>query len=142
MDIKIPPLEIFFKYKGAHCRNLWAEVGDGWICPACGRNKFQIMRWTTRFPGKLGAFKDWIALLHRHHDHSQGFMSRNRGRFPETVICDQCNSSDGAVKRKFKLPSEFSFSPREIAEFISATPHGKHKIDFDRALRVYYAVTV
>jgi len=69
-------------------------------------------------------------------------MSVNRGRFPETVICDQCNSADGAAKRKLRLPKDFSFAPYEIAMFVTAIPHGKHKINFDAARAIYEAINI
>lgn len=46
-------------------------------------------------------------------------------------------TSNTPLKRKLKLPKDFSFSPQEIAMFITATPHGTHKIDFERALGVF-----
>ena len=107
MSNKVPTYEEFYSYTGLHCHLLWAEVGDAYVCPSCNRNKYQILRWTTRFPDKPNPFKGWVAGLHRHHDHSQGSMSRNSGRFPETVICDQCNSSDGTVKKKTKTARKF-----------------------------------
>jgi hypothetical protein len=137
MNIKIPTLEEFYSYTGLHCHQLWKQVGEHYICPACKRNKFQILRWATRFPNKPAAFKDWVAVLHRHHDHSQGIMRKNQARFPDAIICDQCNSSDGAVKRKLKLHKEFSFSPEELGLFIKATPHGKHEIDYEIARAIY-----
>lgn len=137
MSIKIPTDKDFLDYKGLHCFRLWAEVGDNYVCPSCKRNKFQILRWTTRDPNKSNAFKDWVAVLHRHHDHSQGLMCKNPARFPETVICDQCNTVDGVVKRKLNLPKEFSFSPQEIGRFVMTIPHGKHKIDFEMAKAIY-----
>jgi hypothetical protein len=140
--MKIPTFEDYQNYKGLHCHKLWADVGENWICPACSRNKFQILRWTTRNPGKQNAFKAWVAVLHRHHDHSQGYWSVNLGRFPETVICDQCNSADGTAKRKLGLPRNFSFAPEEIALFISASPHGRHKIDFELAKAIYIAINI
>lgn len=80
----------------------------------------------------------WMAGLHRHHDHSTGdAIDLGQGRFPGTVICDQCNAADGLAKRKLGLPSDFSFSPTEIGRFIIATPYGKHKIDYDKARSVY-----
>lgn len=142
MSIKVPTYQDFLNYTGLHCHRLWAEVGPDYFCPACKRSKFQILRWTTRFPNKPNAFEDWVAVLHRHHDHSQGFMSRSSGRFPETVICDQCNSSDGAAKRKLKLPKNFSFSPDEIGQFVKATPHGKHEINFEIAKAIYVQLNI
>ena len=66
----------------------------------------------------------------------------NNGRFPMTTICDQCNSSDGAAKRKLKLPKAFSFSPQEIGRFVKATPHGKHEIDYDVAKEIYESLNI
>ncbi|MCI5113700.1 MAG: hypothetical protein D3913_10405 [Candidatus Electrothrix sp. LOE1_4_5] len=59
-----------------------------------------------------------------------------------TTICDQCNASDGAAKRKLKLPKNFSFSPQEIGCFVKATPHGKHKIDYEIAKAIYESINI
>lgn len=142
MNIKVPTYEEFYNYTGLHCHKLWAEVGDAFVCPSCNRNKYQILRWTTRFPNKPNAFKGWVAVLHRHHDHSKRLMGSNSERFPQTVICDQCNSSDGVVKRKLKLPKDFSFSPQEIGCFVKATAHGKHEIDYEIAQAIYVAIHI
>lgn len=139
MSIRIPTLEEFHVYTGAHCFRLWEQVGPHWICPGCGRNKFQILRWTTRFPRSPNSFKDWMAGLHGHHDHSVPTMSNGIPRFPETIICDQCNAADGAAKRKLKLPTNFSFSPTEISAFVVPTPHGKHQINYEMANAIYQA---
>jgi hypothetical protein len=82
-------------------------------------------------------YKDWIAVLHRHHDHAKTSTTR---RFNETVICDQCNVVDGAVKKKLKIYGYFSFSPSEIKQFIKATPHGRHRIDYVKAREIYERV--
>ncbi|MBS3799097.1 hypothetical protein [Pseudoalteromonas sp. BDTF-M6] len=136
MKIKVPTLEEFLSHDGLHYKNLWREVGDSWICPSCKRSKYEVMRWAKRFPNSSNAFWGWVAPLHRHHDHSAPYMS-NQGRFPMTAICDQCNSSDGAAKRKLRLPKDFSFSPQEIGCFVNATPHGKHEIDYEMAKAIY-----
>lgn len=140
MKIKVPTQEEFENYDGLHCHQLWKIVGDHWICPSCRRNKYQIMRWTKRFPNSPNAFYGWVAVLHRHHDHSQGHFTLNNGRFSVTIICDQCNSADGAVKKKLSLPKDFSFSPEEIAYFVVATPHDKHKIDYKIAEAIYAVI--
>jgi hypothetical protein len=43
--------------------------------------------------------------LHKHHCHGEG-------RFKPTVICGDCNSADGAAKRKLKLPPNVEFLSR------------------------------
>lgn len=70
-----------------------------------------------------------------HHCHG-------RGRFPETLICGDCNSADGAAKRKLKLPENWSFSPQEIAQFVRGTPHAAVDIDFDIAKAVFERATL
>lgn len=135
--MKTPTLEDYQNYTGLHCHKIWIEVGPYFVCPGCDRNKFELLKWTMRNPGKPTAFKDWVAMLHRHHDHSEHSMNRNSGRFSETIICGQCNAADGMAKRMHKLPEEFSFSPAEIRQFVRSTPHQKHEINFEKALQIY-----
>lgn len=137
MKNKIPSYEDYRNHTGLHYHRLWKAIEDSWRCPSCGRSKFQIMRWTRRFPSKPNAFMDWVAALHIHHDHSASYMDIGAYRFPETLICGQCNAADGTVKRKLKLPKDFSFSPQEMREFIKATPYGKHEIDYERARNIF-----
>lgn len=139
VPIRIPTAEEFAAYQGAHCHQLWKRVGPDWTCPCCHRSKFQILRWTTRFPRTPQRFDDWIAGLHEHHDHSVGWGSSENARFPRTIICDQCNAADGAAKRQLKLPANFSFSPHEISRFVTATPHGKHKLNMEVAAAIHFA---
>jgi hypothetical protein len=142
MSVKVPTFEDLKNYTGLHCHRLWAEVGNGYICPSCNRDKYQILRWTLRIPNSPNAFMDWVAVLHKHHDHSQGFTSTKYSRFPEAIICDQCNAADGAAKRKLGLPRDFSFSPNEISFFIKVAPHAKHEINFEKARVIYQAISM
>jgi hypothetical protein len=81
-------------------------------------------------PHGLEPFWGWMAGLHTHHDHSQGYVA-------EVVICDQCNSADGMAKRRLSLPAEFSFSAEEIRRFVLPEPHGSHRIDLEQARCLY-----
>jgi len=123
---------------------LWQGITEEWRCPGCARSRRQIMRWTTRYflkgVGKVPGYKGWMAGLHRHHDHGSPPYSVD-GRFPETVVCDQCNAADGAVRRELGLPQEFSFAPQEIARFVTSTPHGRHKVNLAIAAEIFYEVT-
>lgn len=75
----------------------------------------------------------FTVTLTRHHCHG-------RGRFVETVICGDCNSADGAAKRKLGLPGDWSFSPREIGSFVQVAPHsGATQINYEVAQRIYEA---
>lgn len=138
--VRVPTPEEFAAYKGAHCQQLWARVGPHWTCPSCRRSKFEILRWTMRFPRTAEMFEDWMAALHEHHDHARSWTGVGIVRFQPTVLCDQCNSADGAAKRRLRLPENFSFSPAEIGRFVVSTPHGKHVIDYDLADRIYSAL--
>jgi hypothetical protein len=138
--IKIPTSEDYRNYNGAHTHKLWVSVGDNWRCPACDRSKFEVLRWTKRFPRSPSPFEGWMAPLHDHHDHGQGMFFADYARFPRTVICDQCNSADGQAKRRCGLPADFSFAPWEIKQFVAAVPHSPHKIDLEQARTIYDAL--
>lgn len=69
MVIRVPTMEEFLAYDGAHTKLLWKRVGPDWRCPSCWRSKYEILRWTTRFPKSATPFKGWVAPLHGHHDH-------------------------------------------------------------------------
>jgi hypothetical protein len=77
----------------------------------------------------------WMAGLHGHHDHG-GDLDGYGARFPETLICDQCNAADGRIKRTLRLPKDFSFSPDELRLFIKSVPHGSHTVDLEAAKNI------
>lgn len=137
---RVPTAEEFSAYEGAHCFQLWKSLARDWTCPACRRTKYQIMRWTMRFPRTPKRFEGWMAGLHQHHDHARSWTGVGIARFEPIVICDQCNSADGTMKRHLGLPPNFSFTPTEIGQFIIATPHGPHKLDFVAGRRVYLSL--
>ena len=141
-QVKIPSLDDYHSFDGGGGHKIWRETSDNWRCPVCNRTKFEILRWTKRQgpfrDGRRHPFLGWYACLHCHHDHKQNpWIDLGSGRFKKLVICDHCNSVDGAVKRKYDLPDNFSFSPDEIKQFITARPHEKHEIDYERALQIY-----
>lgn len=159
--MKVPTQEEYRSYDGAHCFRLWRSLSEDWNCPACGRSKFEIMRWTFRCKRKdpqtgrcLEKYEGWVAGLHKHHDHGADYVWRSffdsdetheqwrqrytaAMRFPETVICDQCNAADGRAKRRLGLPAHFSFTPDEIGRFVLSAPHEQHHLDIDEALKIY-----
>ena len=137
MAPRIPTADEFAAYKGAHCHQLWARVGSDWTCPSCLRSKFQILRWTMRFPQRVNRFEGWMAGLHHHHDHARSWDGIGVARFEPTVLCDQCNAADRAAKRRLKLPQNFSFTPAEIGRFVVTKPHGRHVIDFNVAEQIF-----
>lgn len=135
---KVPTEADFLGFNGAHCRELYATLPPYWLCPSCNRSKFQVLRWTTLFPDKPEQRREgWAGGYHRHHDHGESIYGR---RFERTTICEQCNSTDGMVKRKFKLPDDFSYSPTEIGRMVTAFAHGKHLVDYNVASAIYMAL--
>jgi len=134
---RIPSTDEYRSYDGAHCFTLWRALDDSWQCPGCNRSKFEIMRWTKRTPHGREPFWGWMAGLHKHHDHSQGYVDIASGRFDAAVMCDQCNSADGLAKRRLGLPLEFSFAPSEIRQFVTAEAHNRHQINLERASLIY-----
>jgi len=144
---RVPTTTEYEGFDGAHCRNLYRALDPAWECPGCGRSRFQILRWTMLFPKLPSRHEGWAAGLHRHHDHANDAYRYGRTktfvevRFQECVVCEQCNSADGTAKRKLGLPAAFSFSPQEIRQFVRATPHGFHEVDYDRARAIFEAAS-
>lgn len=134
--VRAPTLSEYRAYDGAHCFRLWRALSESWRCPGCQRSRYEILRWTRRyFPHP---HYGWMAGLHRHHDHSIGHAGGDgRGRFAEVVVCDQCNAADGAAKRNLGLPSQFSFSPLEIGQFVQPEVHGRHRLNLRIAQALY-----
>ena len=140
-NVKKPTPVEFRCYRGGSWHNLWRNLDDNWRCPACGRSKYQLLRYKGGLPvysdGNSGVASNLIAPLARHHDHSQGYVEIGRGRFKETVICQDCNSAEGAARRMLNLPEDFSFSPTEIGQFVYGIPHGGVLIDFECAREIW-----
>jgi hypothetical protein len=78
----------------------------------------------------------WLAPIQEHHDHRSD-NGIDSPRFFPALVCGDCNSADGRVKRLLKLPSEFSFSPTELSQFITGDPHGGVKAGMTIAKRIY-----
>lgn len=131
----------FDSYTGGHTFKKWSGLPADWYCPACKRSKFQLLTWTKRrtgYGGNTPGEYHWLAPIQEHHDHrSDGGLYSPR--FLPELICGDCNSADGRVKKCLGLPSEFSFSPAELSQFITGYPHGGVKTDLKMARKVYAA---
>lgn len=127
----------------------WAENWTDWTCPACGRAKIELARLTEQ--NVLLCQLDW------HHDHLRDHASRlmraqltgdpgeneRRAarsisaalplieRFSETLLCNDCNAADAAMKAQLgkQVPSYFSFRPSEITRFVVVEPNRTHGLD-------------
>lgn len=137
---RIPTEEEIKLFTGMHCARLYAwAIATRWSCPSCGRTATQLIRWTDiRGPAWRARYGDEYGMgftiaLTKHHCHA-GY------RFPQTLICGDCNSADGAAKRKLRLPRSWSFAPSEIGQFVSTQPHsGQTTINYAVAQRIYDA---
>ena len=136
----------------------WASTWTEWCCPCCKRHKRQIVRMT---PGGV-----LLCHLERHHDHLDDFVkklfeeilsrsddpeirvqiSRAEGalrplveRFESNLICADCNLADGRVKRELRdeIEPHFTFTPSEIADFITIQHNRQHEVDFERARAIW-----
>lgn len=147
LQLRVPTLEEYLSFDGAHCHGIYKTLSDDWACPGCRRSKFQILRWTMLFPKLPSRREGWAGGYHSHHDHGADEVlgsalenPRSAPRFAREVICEQCNAADAAAKRKLALPSRFSFSPSEIRTFVRPTAHGFHEVDYEMAHRMYQQV--
>lgn len=132
----------------------WAATWTGWSCPCCERTKRQIARMTSS--GVL------LCHLELHHDHLDDYLKRRfleinppsdeterriqvsqaEGalrplveRFERTLICVDCNLADGRAKLRLgkQIETHFTFTPSEIAKFITVRDNQPHQIDFASA---------
>jgi hypothetical protein len=135
---RIPTAEELNAFDGMHCARLYrAAVEKGWHCQSCKRTARELVRWTEiRGPSWRARYGDehgmgFTVTLTVHHCHGSG-------RFPDELICGDCNSADGVVKRKLGLPRNWSFSPSEIGSFIQVMAHsGATMIDYNKAGRLF-----
>ncbi|WP_210515220.1 hypothetical protein [Pantoea ananatis] len=148
-----------FKAQGAHLNKWWVMTPVDWICPCCKRRKSEIVR--------LNKHNYLTCQLHEHHDHMKEVvksifedLSTKRdaivadelsekfaikasfalSAYDNTIICFDCNKADADAKRLVKCHKFFSFSPKEISEFVCASPNSEHRIDSDKAVEVWQRV--
>lgn len=123
------------------------QVGSEWCCPTCHRSKSEQAR--------LDKNANLMCAIHLHHDHMnhaahdkiphlgrddlawserRGYDSlrNNFYRFPDTLICNDCNVVEGDAKKKCGAPESFSFSPFEISTFIFVENNRPHRLDVEK----------
>lgn len=148
-----------FNADGAHLNRWWVLTPVNWNCPCCGRSKSEIVR--------LNKNNYLTCQLHNHHDHmedvvkslfeqfsteretivaddlSEKFAQKiafSLSAYDNTVVCFDCNKADSDAKKVVNAHRSFSFSPSEIREFIIVTPNQEHKIDEEKATKVWQRV--
>jgi hypothetical protein len=121
------------------------EAGTGWRCPCCHRSKVELAR--------LDRNRNLLCALHWHHDHFGDYASdklprvanatdnliESFCRFPNTLICSDCNVAEPAAKQIVNAKPYFSFAPFEIATFITVRPNAGHLVDDARVRTAYEA---
>ncbi|HBM2953607.1 TPA: hypothetical protein LVL69_004303 [Klebsiella oxytoca] len=145
-----------FNADGAHLNKWWVMTPVEWMCPCCKRKKSEIVR--------LNKNNFLTCQLHEHHDHMKEVVKslfedisirKNNivadehsekfaikiafalSAYDNTVICFDCNKADADAKRLVQCHKFFSFSPKEISEFICVTPNSEHRIDIEIARKVW-----
>lgn len=130
---------------------LWRKLTEDWECPACRRTKREILRWVSGEPSNWRKWRGkteqrpahWYAAVHSHHCHATFYDEKKRRiyqRFQPTTICQDCNNADAQAKIYLRLPRTFSFSPEEIAEFITSKAHDNHALDLTKAHQLFEQV--
>lgn len=126
----------------------WIGCAQDWICPCCGRSKFQISR--------VGRKQQILAKLVIHHDHMgealqaafhaafvkagtdveqiNGYRLVERmgsafAAYEEILVCEDCNNADAEAKKLLTAPPYFSFSIGQIRCFIQRADHQPHRVD-------------
>lgn len=138
----------------------WASTWIAWSCPCCRREKPQLARLS---PGGV-----LLCRLEFHHDHiadraKKIFRERNPRsedrdiniqvsrakdaliplveRFEPTLICIDCNLAEGRAKLELtgEVEGDFTFTPSEIATFITVASNRVHEIDVEMARAAWLA---
>jgi hypothetical protein len=141
LTLPVPTQADFDQYKGGHTHKKWVVVGPDWCCPSCRRAKFEQLTWTQRRTqnGRVATGEyAWLAPIIAHHDH--GATGLRAPRFPPTYLCFDCNIAEGRAKRMLKLPPDFSFSPQELACFVTGYPHRRVTENLEVAERIAVAI--
>lgn len=145
-----------FQADGAHLNRWWVMTPVSWQCPCCKRTKGEIVR--------LNKNNYLTCQLHEHHDHmkdvvkdlfesfsikqniivadelSEKFAIKTAfslSAYDNTVVCFDCNKADSDAKKIVNAHKNFSFSPKQISEFLIVTPNEEHKIDPHKAQNVW-----
>jgi rubredoxin len=145
-----------FGANGFDMNRWWVFTSSYWSCPACKRNKSEIVR--------LNKHGYLTAHLHEHHDHVEDFVKSEFEKISQSkevvvadikaqrfvtrlafgfssydkiIICHDCNTADAKAKKIISAPKEFSFSPSDISEFIISTPNMSHEVDATLALKAW-----
>lgn len=152
-------LVALFNAEGAHLNRWWVMTPVDWFCPCCKRTKGQIVR--------LNKNNYLTCQLHEHHDHMEEVVktlfekyaiARNQqiadelserfaiksafslSAYDKTIICFDCNKADADAKKIVKAHNFFSFSPKEISEFVISSPNNEHKINEEITKQVWERV--
>jgi len=145
-----------FEADGAHLNRWWVMTPVTWQCPCCKRTKGQIVR--------LNKNNYLTCQLHEHHDHMKDVVkglfenfsikqniivadelsekfaiktSFSLSAYDNTVLCFDCNKADADAKKIVNAHKYFSFSPKQISEFLVVTPNEEHKINMSQAQHVW-----
>ncbi|MGI2111503.1 hypothetical protein ACRN9C_19220 [Shewanella frigidimarina] len=145
-----------FEADGAHLNRWWVMTPVTWQCPCCKRTKEQIVR--------LNKNNYLTCQLHEHHDHMKDVVKElfecfsikqniivadelsekfaiktafSLSAYDNTVVCFDCNKADADAKKIVQAHVYFSFSPKQISEFLIVTSNEEHKIDPNQAQRVW-----
>ena len=140
----------------------WAGLWQSWSCPCCERGKLQIPRLSSA--GVL------LCQIEMHHDHledwaSKHFLERNpktaddsnknlqidQGkhsmlelirRFERVPLCLDCNLVEGKAKASLGNDAfrDFSFSPSEIASFITVQDNQVHYFNPAKVREVWFGI--
>ncbi|MGR5412416.1 hypothetical protein ACPV5T_07890 [Vibrio astriarenae] len=141
-----------FSADGAHLNKWWVMTPVGWQCPCCKRSKGEIVR--------LNKNNYLTCQLHEHHDHMKDVVKElfesfsikqniivadelsekfavktafSLSAYDNTVVCFDCNKADADAKKIVNAHKSFSFSPKQISEFLIVTANKEHQIDVRKA---------
>ncbi|MBJ6801503.1 hypothetical protein [Geomonas propionica] len=141
---------------GVDMTEYWIRTPQHWTCPACDRNKEQLVR--------KNSHNQLMCKLVSHHDHMQDLLlERFRSTsaslskvvadevaerfarravsmvasYDNTLICQDCNAADASAKKAAGTHPKFSYSPSEIKRIVVSKSNSPHDINASIACEIW-----
>lgn len=136
----VPPTEAeIAAYDGGGALDLWNAAPADWRCPACRRDRGEIMRRSNnpkrRWSGKLVRHTEYILAPLMKDESGNALFDDNVDRHEYHLICLDCSTILAGVKGRSPAIAALEplFQLRDMAAVATATPHLPHEVDWDAA---------
>jgi hypothetical protein len=126
-------------YDGGGALDLWNAAPADWRCPACWRDRGEILRRSNNprrlWSGRLVRHTEYILATPTKDENNNVLFDESVDRHEYHLICLDCSTILTGVKSR--LPAVAALEPlfqlRDMAAVATAAPHLPHEVDWDAA---------